>query len=79
MAAAWGVAGASPAGASASTASFGVSATVVAACTIAPTPWTRGPVCLRPASGQAIAHPAAPVVTFSRDPTTGALVKTIAF
>ena len=76
-AAVW-AAGAEAAAAATATASFGVSATVVAACTVAPSRWTGGPVCLRSPS-RAIPLASPPVVSFSRDPGTGALVQTIAF
>jgi hypothetical protein len=78
LAAAWSVANAQPAGAATSTASFGVTATVVATCTLSPAPRTSGPVCLQPPRS-AIPLPAAPVVRFSRDPQTGALVQTVEF
>ena len=77
-AAVWAAGAASLASAATSTASFGVSATVMASCTVAPRRWTTGPVCLR--SRTPTIRPAtAPVVSVSRDPQTGALVQTIAF
>ena len=72
------VASAQPAAAATAMASFGVSATVVARCTVAPTLWTQGPVCLR-TPGLAIPLTAAPVVSFSRDPETGTMIQTITF
>jgi hypothetical protein len=78
LAAAGIVAGAQPGAAATATASFGVSATVVARCTVAPTLWTRGPVCLK-TSGQAIPLAAPPVVSLGRDPETGTMIKTITF
>ena len=75
---AWVAAGAPLASAATSAASFGVRATVVAACTVSPSRWTAGPVCRR-TPRHPIPLPAAPVVSFSRDAATGAVVQTVAF
>ncbi len=76
LAAAAVVGNAQPGAAATATASFGVSVTVLARCTVAPTLWTRGPVCLR-TWGPAIPLTVPPVVSFSQDPQTGAMIKTI--
>jgi hypothetical protein len=77
VATAW-AAGAPLASAATSSAAFSVRATVMAACTIAPQPWTGGAVCLT-SGARTIPLSAAPLVNLSRDPATGALVETITF
>jgi hypothetical protein len=56
--------------------SFGVSATVVATCRLAP---GRASACARSAGQDPTIVAEQPLVTFSRDPKTGATVETVEF
>jgi hypothetical protein len=71
------VLGAAPAGAAVVKASFGVSVTVVAACRIVP---GQAQGCAPAAKPGVATIPAPqPVVTYSRDPKTGARLETVEF
>lgn len=71
------VLGAAPAGAAVVKASFGVSVTVVATCRIVP---GQAQGCASPDKSSAVIIPAQqPLVTYRRDPKTGAVIETVEF
>jgi hypothetical protein len=70
-------ASAGSAGAAEKKTSFGVSAMVIATCRIAP---GQGQGCTQSAKpGVPTIPPPQPLVTYSRDPTTGATIETVEF